>query len=144
MLAGIPNPSFWPLVGKVVPGGLLVFFPSYSAMHSCLQFWRKTQGNQQIWQELSKEKRIAVESKETVDLRDLLEEHQVRLVTLLLDWIRFSSSKQRNVKAGGSLFFAVCRGRVSEGIDFADDLGRAAIIVGRNCTSSFGLVFTHR
>ena len=30
----------------------------------------------------------------------------------------------------GAVFFAVCRGKVSEGLDFANDNGRAVIITG--------------
>lgn len=32
--------------------------------------------------------------------------------------------------ASGAVFFAVCRGKVSEGLDFADKAGRAVIITG--------------
>ncbi len=32
-------------------------------------------------------------------------------------------------KQDGALFFAVCRGKVSEGLDFADDNARAVITV---------------
>lgn len=32
--------------------------------------------------------------------------------------------------ATGAIFFAVCRGKVSEGLDFANDNGRAVIITG--------------
>lgn len=30
----------------------------------------------------------------------------------------------------GAVFFAVCRGKVSEGLDFSDDNGRAVVITG--------------
>lgn len=30
----------------------------------------------------------------------------------------------------GSIFFAVCRGKVSEGLDFANNNGRAVVITG--------------
>jgi Rad3-related DNA helicase len=30
----------------------------------------------------------------------------------------------------GAIFFAVCRGKVSEGVDFADNNGRAVIVTG--------------
>jgi len=32
--------------------------------------------------------------------------------------------------SNGSIFFAVCRGKVSEGLDFSDARGRAVIITG--------------
>jgi len=31
---------------------------------------------------------------------------------------------------GGAVFFAVCRGKVSEGLDFSDENGRAVVITG--------------
>lgn len=33
-------------------------------------------------------------------------------------------------KPQGASFFAICRGKVSEGLDFANDNGRAVVIVG--------------
>lgn len=33
-------------------------------------------------------------------------------------------------KRSGACMFAVCRGKISEGIDFADDNGRAVIVTG--------------
>ena len=37
---------------------------------------------------------------------------------------------------GGAMFFAVCRGKVSEGLNFADRAGRAVVITGAflSCT----------
>ena len=35
-----------------------------------------------------------------------------------------------NVQYKGAVFFAVCRGKVSEGLDFSDANGRAVIITG--------------
>jgi Rad3-related DNA helicase len=38
---------------------------------------------------------------------------------------------EANIKAGrGSIFFAVCRGKASEGIDFSDKKARAVMICG--------------
>ena len=38
--------------------------------------------------------------------------------------------KVKDPKLTGAVFFAVCRGKVSEGLDFADHNGRAVIITG--------------
>jgi regulator of telomere elongation helicase 1 len=39
-------------------------------------------------------------------------------------------AKLRDPSTRGALFFAVCRGKVSEGLDFADRAGRAVVITG--------------
>ncbi|XP_049920560.1 regulator of telomere elongation helicase 1 isoform X3 [Epinephelus moara] len=70
---------------RVVPHGLLVFFPSFPLMEKTLDFWRVIDG--------------------------------------YYNKINDPSSK------GGS-FFAVCRGKASEGLDFADTFGRGVIITG--------------
>ncbi len=36
----------------------------------------------------------------------------------------------KDKRSRGALMFAVCRGKISEGIDFADDNGRAVIVTG--------------
>lgn len=38
--------------------------------------------------------------------------------------------KVKDPKLNGAVFFAVCRGKVSEGLDFTDANGRAVIITG--------------
>lgn len=39
-------------------------------------------------------------------------------------------SKLDNPAFRGAAFFAVCRGKVSEGLDFSDRAGRAVIVTG--------------
>ena len=50
-----------------------------------------------------------------------------------------SKSQERGLGAGGAIFFAVCRGKVSEGIDFADRHARAVFIVGIPYPSAYSL-----
>jgi len=37
---------------------------------------------------------------------------------------------KRSVKKKGAVLFCYCRGRVSEGIDFADEMARAVVLIG--------------
>jgi len=46
------------------------------------------------------------------------------------------ASGARPPALNGAVFFAVCRGKVSEGLDFADRNGRAVVIVGLPFPSS--------
>ena len=39
----------------------------------------------------------------------------------------------------GAIFFAVCRGKVSEGLDFADAAGRAVVITGIPYANKVGI-----
>ena len=39
-------------------------------------------------------------------------------------------AKLRDPSARGAVFLAVCRGKVSEGLDFSDAAGRAVVITG--------------
>ena len=40
------------------------------------------------------------------------------------------AKKLRDPSSRGAIFFAVCRGKVSEGLDFSDRAGRAVVITG--------------
>lgn len=37
---------------------------------------------------------------------------------------------KRDAESKGSILFCVCRGKASEGIDFADDMARAVVVIG--------------
>lgn len=110
---------------RLFRGGMLVFFPSYAVMEQCLDFWSRSrahthQGQQglSIQERISQNKHVVIEPRRTTDLQECMDcyYHHVKL------------SRERG--RGGAVFFAVCRGKVSEGLDFADDNGRAVIITG--------------
>ena len=110
---------------RLFRGGMLVFFPSYAVMEQCLDFWSRSrsithQGQQglSIQERISQNKHVVIEPRRTTDLQECMDcyYHHVKL------------SRERG--SGGAVFFAVCRGKVSEGLDFADDNGRAVIITG--------------
>jgi len=102
---------------RIVPDGLLVFFPSYTAMQSCLEDWRKTKtGNKEsLWSRLNKFKEVCIEPRNAVDMRDEMAKFVAKV-------------DQPNGR--GAMLLAVCRGKVAEGIDFADRHGRAVVLTG--------------
>ncbi|KAL0027241.1 hypothetical protein WJX77_006278 [Trebouxia sp. C0004] len=97
-------------VCRVVPDGVLMFLPSYSMLDRLVTRW-KTNG---LWGQLAALKRVVIEPKGTGEAFD----------TVMKDYYTA-------VKRGqGGLFMAVCRGKVSEGLDFADSNARAVLIFG--------------
>ncbi|XP_031627520.1 regulator of telomere elongation helicase 1 homolog [Contarinia nasturtii] len=96
---------------KTVPGGLLVFFTSYSLMKQHIIVWKSTR----IWDNIEKVKRIFVEPQTKQELQITMN-----------DYYRTNNDPTSK----GAIFMAVMRGKVSEGLDFADNQGRGAIITG--------------
>nr|GMD43590.1 Fanconi anemia group J protein homolog [Ipomoea batatas] len=118
---------------KVVPGGCLVFFPSYKLMEKLSSRWQAT-GQ---WDILNAKKPLFVEPRGSQEefesvLKGYYESiHQGRKPVLGRRKGRkseknLSGSSEDNKK--GAAFLAVCRGKVSEGIDFSDEMARVAIL----------------
>ena len=135
-----------------IPGGVLIFFPSYSSLQTCVERWggpscNKNKGSDkgvhifaarkrqpstprysfpQIpthfmvqgetstpWKRLLSKKPIVLEPRSTSDLNDAIAEFK-KFVSL----------------PPGCVLMGVCRGKISEGIDFNDDMCRAVIVTG--------------
>ncbi|XP_038215340.1 regulator of telomere elongation helicase 1 homolog [Zerene cesonia] len=96
---------------RVVPDGLLVFFPSYPIMTKCQEMWQA----EGIWSSISNIKPIFVEPQRKDTFNAIINDFY---------------SKISDPSTRGACFMAVCRGKVSEGLDFADMNGRAVIITG--------------
>ena len=98
---------------RIIPSGVLVFFPSYAVMNSTIQSWQETN----IYSRMAKTKHCFIEPRSKNDMANVMNEFD---------------SKVRTPSDGatGAILFAVCRGKASEGIDFADMHGRAVIITG--------------
>lgn len=96
---------------RVVPDGLLVFFPSYPIMAKCQEMWQA----EGIWSSINSIKPIFVEPQRKDTFNAIISDYY---------------SKISDPSTRGACFMAVCRGKVSEGLDFADMNGRAVIITG--------------
>jgi regulator of telomere elongation helicase 1 len=88
--------------------GLLVFFPSYTVLQVCVAAWRKvsTGSKESIFMRINAKKQIFIEPTNKNEFSTMMP--------------RYYSEVTR----GGACFFAVCRGKASEGIDFSDDRAR--------------------
>ncbi|XP_048531472.1 Fanconi anemia group J protein homolog [Triticum urartu] len=123
---------------RIVPGGALVFFPSYKLLDKLKVRWSQT-GQ---WARLNARKPVFVEPRgSTEELEPVLNGYYNAILgkvplkkgrggakQIVKNRVRKNSS-QESAK-GGAAFLAVCRGKVSEGIDFSDDNARVVVIVG--------------
>jgi regulator of telomere elongation helicase 1 len=94
---------------RVVPRGMLCFFSSYSAKDECFSSWLQS-GTMAA---LRKAKEVCSEERGGA--------------------AQFAAEIDRfyaNARTRGAVFFGVCRGKASEGIDFADHNGRAVVLTG--------------
>ncbi|XP_057986732.1 uncharacterized protein LOC110654397 isoform X2 [Hevea brasiliensis] len=126
----------------IVPAGCLVFFPSYKLMEKLCNRWRET-GQ---WSQLNAKKSFFVEPRggsQEDDFDSVLKgyhdsihqrnKHAVgrKRRVKKVDLNHFKAIEPtENSEKGGAAFLAVCRGKVSEGMDFSDDNARVVIVVG--------------
>lgn len=100
----------------VVSDGIVVFFPSYSYLDTVVKRWGiiLEPGKPSIWERLGKRKALFREAKDAkAGAEDVLTEY----------------AKAIDANQGG-LLLSVVGGKMSEGINFSDRLGRCVIIVG--------------
>ncbi|KAH8937953.1 hypothetical protein BDL97_16G056800 [Sphagnum fallax] len=105
---------------RIVPDGLLVFFPSYYLLNSCIEAWQipmsaATAKGSTVWERICRNKQPVVEPRESALFNQANEDF---------------CAKINDTASSGAVFFAVCRGKVSEGLDFADRAGRAVVVTG--------------
>ncbi|KAL9125611.1 MAG: hypothetical protein Q9217_005208 [Psora testacea] len=100
-----------------VPDGLVVFFPSYAYLDQVAAYWKTSRSPERdtktIWDCLLTYKPIFQETKTTSSTDTLLADYSLSIST----------------KKGG-LLLSVIGGKLSEGINFSDALGRGVVVVG--------------
>lgn len=95
-----------------VPDGIVAFFPSYDYLAQVMSVWQRLPVSEPVATTLSKIKTIFQESKSAA-VDDLLRNYSTAVDT-----------------GKGGLMLSVVGGKLSEGINFSDRLGRAVIAVG--------------
>uniref|UniRef100_A0ACB8FMR9 DEAD H (Asp-Glu-Ala-Asp His) box helicase 11 n=1 Tax=Sphaerodactylus townsendi TaxID=933632 RepID=A0ACB8FMR9_9SAUR len=101
---------------NVVPGGVVCFFPSYEYEKQVYAHWEQTG----LLARLTAKKKIFQEPKRANQVEQVLAE--------------YTKCIKRCSHAGaaltGALLFSVVGGKMSEGINFSDNLGRCVVMVG--------------
>ncbi|ELK04422.1 Regulator of telomere elongation helicase 1 [Pteropus alecto] len=98
-------------IARVVPHGLLVFFPSYPVMEKSLEFWRA----RDFASKLEALKPLFVEPRSKAGFSEVIGAYYTSVI---------------RPGSRGAAFLAVCRGKASEGLDFADMNGRGVVVTG--------------
>ncbi|PVU96159.1 hypothetical protein BB559_002471 [Furculomyces boomerangus] len=120
---------------KKIPGGMVVFFPSYSFLYSAYEKWIRNG----IISEIQNSKKVFCEprSKTSTVKSEVLEKTIQKETTQHKQNSEQESSQDVLLKYksciqehGGAILLAVVSGNMSEGIDFSDSLARAVVMVG--------------
>ncbi|KAL1665780.1 helicase C-terminal domain-containing protein [Schizophyllum commune] len=99
----------------VTPKGMVVFFPSYNFLNSAKAAW----GQSGTLGRLEGRKKIFFEPEETTDVDKVLQSYAAAVHEV-------DPSRPKP----GALLFAVIGAKLSEGLNFADDLARSVVIIG--------------
>lgn len=99
---------------RTVPAGVVVFFPSYKYLDLVLVQWQSA-----VYAQLASAKTIFTEPRDSADTDRVLAQYA-------------AAAGQR-----GALLLAVVGGKLSEGINFSDELARAVVMVGLPFPNAF-------
>ena len=98
-------------IAKLIPHGLVCFFPSYGYLQQAVCSWKS--GPSQIWSQLERCKEVLTDSKEASTADEMLTKYSEAVF-----------------RGNGAMLMSVVGGKMSEGINFSDELGRGVVIVG--------------
>lgn len=114
-------------ISKVTPFGVLCFFPSYALLEKVLERMQRT-GK---YKELLQIKEIVIEPRSgpAEDFEKIIKHYYKTISECKKSPTGLTTVSTRSTITG-AIFFAVYRGKVSEGLDFADENARAVINVG--------------
>lgn len=99
---------------NIVPHGMVVFFPSYASLDMTVAQWRKTG----MLDRLSKRKQVFMEPKDAKDVDTILRQYASTVST------------PPPTSPKGAMLLAVVGAKLSEGINFQDELARCVVMVG--------------
>ncbi|XP_071846175.1 ATP-dependent DNA helicase DDX11-like [Apostichopus japonicus] len=106
-------------LSTIIPAGLVCFFPSYEYADNVFSYWGKTG----VLSRLEKKKAIFQEPKKATQVEQVLGS--------FASVIKKTNSASKPLGTqNGAILFCVVGGKMSEGINFSDDMGRCVIMVG--------------
>lgn len=111
-----------------VPDGVVVFFPSYGYLDEVVAAWSETSAGQpkSLWDRLQAKKAVFRETKGGSSDEVLAQYTEA----ILGNDSKPSSKPSPTPTRNGALLLSVVGGKMSEGINFSDRLGRCVVVVG--------------
>lgn len=105
---------------KVIPEGIVIFFSSFDYEGQVYDAW-KASG---ILARIMKKKRIFREPRKSTDVETVLKEYKETVEAVS------SGNLKHDTSDTGAILLAVVGGKISEGINFSDGMGRCIVMVG--------------
>ncbi|KAI8089909.1 putative ATP-dependent RNA helicase DDX11 [Halteromyces radiatus] len=103
---------------NVVPDGLVCFFASFTYLDTVYRRWNTVESGN-ILERLNKKKKVFKEPRESNKVDSTLRDYSLHI----------ESQTARN-QTTGAILLSVVNGKMSEGINFSDRLGRCVVMVG--------------
>ena len=120
-------------VCNVTPGGVVVFFSSFNYCEEVMRAWGRGggttgagggghggSGGDGVLERLKRTKDVYVEPRSATDVERVLAMYAASI----------EKGKRPDVRPSGAVIFAVVGGKLAEGINFGDDMGRLVVMVG--------------
>lgn len=116
---------------QVIPDGVVAFFPSYDYLSRVLNIWKKPipsdKSQSSIINLIEQKKPVLYETREsTTSTEELLQEY----TDIIQAGPMADKNKTMSKGKGGALLLSVVGGKLSEGINFSDTLGRGVLMIG--------------
>ena len=106
----------------IVPDGVVVFFPSYNYLDEVIAAWQTAAGTEAtIWTRLQAKKELFKEAR-GASSDEILEQYSAAILG--------DPKSKKQASSRGALLLSVVGGKMSEGINFSDRLGRCVVVVG--------------
>ncbi|XP_068651772.1 uncharacterized protein [Aristolochia californica] len=106
------------LVG-IVPEGIVIFFPSFEYEAKVCNAWQASG----VFARIVKKKPVFREPKSNADVDNLLKQYKEAIISTC-------NGSGEDPRQNGAVLLAVVGGKMSEGINFSDGMGRCVVMVG--------------
>ncbi|KAF9073981.1 helicase C-terminal domain-containing protein [Rhodocollybia butyracea] len=108
---------------RIVPGGMIVFFPSYKFLDMAKAAWATVEAKGGYLEKFGMKKKVFFEPEDQAGVEQVLQQYAAAVSATTSPTLSSQSHT-------GALLFAVIGAKLSEGLNFADNLARAVVVVG--------------